>query len=283
VSFNGSIVIVNFNSGTYLAACLESIRTYVPTAHAIVVDNASVDGSERAAASGLPQVELLRNGSNMGFGSGVNQGLARTSGATILLLNPDCRLLPESIDPLVAELAQHPECAIAGPQILNDDGSVQGSARGDPTLLTGLFGRSSLLTRLFPRSSMAQQNVRVDLGRGGASYEVDWVSGACMLARRDALTAVGGFDERYFLYWEDADLCRRLRDRGGSIRYVPAARVTHSVGQSSRSDQVLATRAFHRSAYLYYSTHVARTRLAQLTAWLLLTLRCRWKLLSRRS
>jgi GT2 family glycosyltransferase len=284
VTFDGFVIIVNFNSGAYLAKCLESIGAHLPNAHVIVVDNASADGSERAAASSLPHVELHRNVANAGFGRGVNQGLMHASGETVLLLNPDCHLLAEGVEPLVAELARHPECAIAGPRILNDDGSVQGSARGDPTLLTGLFGRSSFLTRLFPHSRLAQRNVRVEpaLVTHGASYEVDWVSGACMLARRDALGAVGGFDERYFLYWEDADLCRRLRNRGYSIRYVPDARVTHTVGRSSRGAQTLATRAFHQSAYLYYATHVARTSLARLSARLLLTLRCRWKLLTRR-
>lgn len=284
MTFNGCVIIVNFNSGAYLAKCLESIGAYLPNAHILVVDNASVDGSERAAASGLPHVELHRNEANAGFGRGVNQALVHASGEMVLLLNPDCRLLPKGVEHLVAELAQHPECAIAGPQILNDDGSVQGSARGDPTLLTGLFGRSSFLTRLFPGSRMAQRNVRVEaaLDTHGGSYEVDWVSGACMLARRDALEAVGGFDERYFLYWEDADVCRRLRDRGYSVRYVPGARVTHTVGRSSQAAQTLATRAFHQSAYLYYATHVARTNPARLAARLLLTLRCRWKLLNQR-
>jgi N-acetylglucosaminyl-diphospho-decaprenol L-rhamnosyltransferase len=104
------------------------------------------------------------------------------------------------------------------------------------------------------------------------------VSGACMMARRRALEAVGGFDERYFLYWEDADLCRRLRDRGFTTRYVPDTCVVHSVGGSSRSVRVLAVRAFHRSAYRYYASHVARSRVQQAFAWILLQARCHWKL-----
>jgi len=284
MTFNGSIVIVNFNSGAYLADCLASIAAYAPEAHVVVVDNASVDGSDRATASAPGRVELRPTGENLGFARGVNRGVAHASGDRVLLLNPDCRLLPGAVESLVAELDCHPECAIAGPQILNDDGSLQGSARGDPTLLTGLFGRSTLFTRLFPRSRLARQNVPVDsaLIERGASCEVDWISGACMLARRDALAAVDGFDERYFMYWEDADLCRRLRHRGYSIRYVPAARVVHTIGQSSRAARALATRAFHRSAYTYYATHIARTPPARVAAWFLLMARCRWKLLSSR-
>ena len=93
--------------------------------------------------------------------------------------------------------------------------------------------------------------------RDGESLTVDWLSGACMLARTDGLRAAGGFDERYFLYWEDADLCRRLRAGGHHVRYVPAATAIHRVGQSSRTARTFAIRAFHRSAYLYYATHVA--------------------------
>ena len=113
----------------------------------------------------------------------------------------------------------------------------------------------------------------------GESFAVDWVSGACMMARREALTAVGGFDERYFLYWEDADLCRRLRSKGHSTRYVPSCAIVHSGRVSSRSSRTLATTAFHQSAYTYYATHVARTMAGRGLAWTLLKLRCRLKLL----
>jgi GT2 family glycosyltransferase len=103
-----------------------------------------------------------------------------------------------------------------------------------------------------------------------------------MLARRDALLSVNGFDERYFLYWEDADLCRRLRARGHEIRYVPGAVAVHQVGQSSRTARASSIRAFHKSAYLYYATHVATGRfsLKRPIARLLLALRCRWRLRS---
>jgi GT2 family glycosyltransferase len=103
-----------------------------------------------------------------------------------------------------------------------------------------------------------------------------------MLARRSAVETVGGFDERYFLYWEDADLCRRLRARGYTTRYVPGGRVMHVGGRSSRSARGAAIRAFHRSAFTYYATHVARGPLTRAIAWLLLTGRCQWKLLASR-
>ena len=280
MSFTGTVVIVSFNSSECLTACVASVAAHAPAARVIVVDNASVDGSASIDETFPGRVEVLRNQSNSGFARAVNQALAMISGGLVLLLNPDAYLVPESIELLVAELARHPECSLVGPQILNKDGSVQGSARGDPTLLTGLFGRTTLLARIFPGSHLARQNVRTETRlEPGESFAVDWVSGACMLASHGALAAVGGFDERYFLYWEDADLCRRLRQHGQSVRYVPAAKVVHAGGRSSRRTQTLATRAFHRSAFTYYATHVATTGRGRALAWCLLTLRCRLKLL----
>jgi GT2 family glycosyltransferase len=126
----------------------------------------------------------------------------------------------------------------------------------------------------------------VDGGRDAGPHAsvVDWLSGACMLARRDALAEVGGFDERYFLYWEDADLCRRLRARGYDVRYVPQAEAVHRVGQSSRTAPESSIRAFHAGAYLYYTTHVAPARLnpKRWMARALLAVRCQWRLRAER-
>jgi hypothetical protein len=280
-----TILIVNFNSGTHLGVCLRSIADCAISGKVVVIDNASGDGSERAA-EGRPSVSLVRNPANVGFARAVNQGLAMSSEPLVMLLNPDCVLRPGVVPALETELDAHPRCAIAAPAILNEDGTIQGSVRGDPTIWTGLFGRSTLLTRLFPGSRLARQNVRTSgsglaAEGGAASVDADWVSGACLLARRKALEAVGGFDERYFLYWEDADLCRRLRQRGYTMRYVPSARVVHGVGGSSQSAPGLAIRAFHQSAYTYYATHVARGPLGRAVARLLLAGRCRWKLLTQ--
>jgi hypothetical protein len=178
-------------------------------------------------------------------------------------MNPDCRLMAGAVGALRAVLDAHEQCAIVGPRILNPDGSVQGSARGDPDMLTGLFGRTTMLRKLVPFLPVAKRNIVVDeaIRSGQDSVVVDWVSGAGLLARRNALVAVSGFDERFFLYWEDADLCRRLRNRGSHVRYVPGATAIHRVGQSSRTARAFAIRAFHESAYLYYATHVAPARL----------------------
>jgi GT2 family glycosyltransferase len=279
-----SVVIVNYNAGELLARCLESLGEHLDgyAWNAVVIDNQSTDGSDRLAERFAPRVSLLRQSSNTGFGRAINAGVAATAGDPVLFLNPDGRLLRGAVEGMWAELEAHPDCAVAGPGVLNDDGSRQGSARGDPDMLTGLFGRSTWLTRWFPRAAFARRNVVTgpESGTGQTSLEVDWVSGSCMLVRRDAFNRVGGFDERYFLYWEDADLCRRLRSAGYRVRYCPDAHVVHTVGRSSRTAQALAIRAFHRSAYLYYVSHVESSPWspARWAAFVLLRARCWWKL-----
>jgi N-acetylglucosaminyl-diphospho-decaprenol L-rhamnosyltransferase len=255
-----TVIVVNFNAGEHLRVCLQSAAADLDGRDwdAIVIDNASSDGSADGVDA-LPRVRLVRNAENRGFGSAVNQAAALSRAARLWLLNPDCRVERGAFERLEATLAAHPECAIAAPQLLNADGGVQASARGEPTALTGLFGRHGILAKLLPRSGQTRRNLRAEelTASTAESSPVDWVMGAAMLIRRDAFDLVAGFDERYFLYWEDADLCRRLRDRGLTTRYVPRARVWHPGGVSAASRQAFATRAFHRSAYLYYATHVA--------------------------
>jgi len=277
-------VIVNYNAGPELRDALQSIADEMarhPSEgggpwEAVVVDNASSDGSISVVAEFGPQARVLRNPLNVGFGRGVNQGVAATTAPLVLIMNPDCRLERGALAVMRRELDARRQCAIVGPRVLDPDGSEQGSARGDPDMLTGFFGRTGTLRNLLPSSAVSRRNVV----SGRESATVDWVSGACMLIRRPAFDDVGGFDARYFLYWEDADLCRRLRARGHEVRYVPAAAAVHRVGHSSKTARAASIRAFHESAYLYYATHVAPGVLNP-KRWLaraLLSARCQWKL-----
>lgn len=276
-------VLVDYNAGDELVRALESIAAELKgrSWEGVVVDNASNDESTAGVAAFAPTVRLIRNAANVGFGTAVNQGIAATTAPLVLIMNPDARLEPGAVAGLEAVLAAHDACALVGPRILNPDGSVQGSARGDPDMLTGLFGRRQALTRLFPWLPVSRRNV-IDPATlpPGESHIVDWLSGACVLGPRAAFERVGGFDERYFLYWEDADLCRRLRQHGLHVRYVPSATAVHRVGHSSRTAQAASIRAFHASARLYYDTHVAPGRLNPLraVARVLLALRQWWHL-----
>lgn len=277
-----AVIVVNFNAGRRLRACLESAAADLEARdwRAIVVDNASSDASA-ATVEQMPRVTVVRNGGNRGFGAAINQAVAMTDSSLLWLVNPDCVVERGAFARLEATIQAHGDCAIAAPQLLNADGTTQASARRAPTAWTGLFGRHSLLTRLFPDSGMARRELRAaDLAASATgSAVIDWVMGAAMLIRREPFDAVGGFDERYFLYWEDADLCRRLRGRGWTTRYVPGARVSHPGGVSAGTRQAFATRAFHRSAYLYYATHVVPSpwHPARWFAKIALSLRARWR------
>ena len=259
-----AVIIVNFNTGADAVTCAASAAADLAAVphEIVVVDNASGDDSVERLSTAAG-VRLIANTSNRGFGTAINQA-ARTTHATLLwILNPDCRVESGAFAALLRTLDAHPDCAVAAPQLLNADGSVQASARGEPDAWTGLFGRHSMLTKFFPNAAAARRNLpAADLVASGVeSAPVDWVMGAAMLVRREPFDRVGGFDERYFLYWEDADLCRRLRDAGWTTRYVPGARVRHPGGASAKTASRLATRAFHDSAYRYYATHVVRSPL----------------------
>jgi N-acetylglucosaminyl-diphospho-decaprenol L-rhamnosyltransferase len=279
-----TVVIVNFNSGPYLARCLASLDADLAAVEwtGVVVDNASTDGSvDSMSAAGDGRVTVIRNATNIGFGAAVNQAARGTSGTLLWLINPDCEIEVGAFEALRETLSEDPRCAVAAPQLLNADGSVQESARGEPTAWTGLFGRHGLLTRVFPGAGAARHNLRAReiVQSGVKTAEIDWAMGACLLIRREVFDRVSGFDERFFLYWEDADLCRRIRDLGYVIRYVPRARVVHVGAASSRTARRMAGRAFHRSAYLYYAKHTVPSRWhpARALAWLALRVRGWWR------
>lgn len=277
-----SVVVVNYNAGNHLRRCLDSLSRHLSDLHwdGIVVDNASVDDSEAVVGSYAPRLVLRRNPENEGFGRAANQGVAATTGTFCLFLNPDAEIEPHAVQLMCKVLDRQPGCAVVAPAVVNSDGTPQGNARGDPTMLTGLFGRTSMMRRLFPRASIARRNV-VTVGESppsGTGIPVDWVSGACMLVRRDVFERHRGFDESFFMYWEDADLCRRIRGSGHTICYLPEARVVHRVGRSSHTVPALAIRAFHKSAYVYYRRYVSSSRWRVALAFSLLQLRCQWHL-----
>lgn len=220
----------------------------------IVVDNLSYDKPHRIKDP-FPEVRLILNNENRGFGSAINQALTHCRSKYIILLNPDSLVSKGFFENCYQFMEQNNGVGIMGPMIANEDGSIQGSARAFPTPLTALFGRNTLLTKLFPKNSISKANI-LNLNRSSnATMEVDWVSGACMVLRREVMLAVGGFDERFFLYWEDADLCHRIRDAGWRVIYNPAARMTHFVGKSSNTRPIFANYQFHKNSYLLYDKY----------------------------
>src|SRR5258708_21251691 len=180
-----AVIVVNYNTGEEALAAVASAAADLGSVdwQAIVVDNASTDGrglTPRDQSTGSDHVRVVANSTNRGFGTAANQAARMTDAPLLWLLNPDCRVLPGAFDALARTLEAHPECAIAAPQLLNADGSVQASARGEPGAWTGLFGRHGLLTKFFPGAPAARRNLpATDLVASGVeSAPVDWVMGA---------------------------------------------------------------------------------------------------------
>lgn len=250
------IVIVNYNSTDYLLKCLHSIYADLDgiSANVWIEDNASADEIHRITDQ-FPAVILTRNERNLGFGAAVNQAMKKGVSPYVVLFNPDSRILKGFFRTILSFMELNPQVAIAGPRILNDDGSIQGSARAFPSLSTALFGRSSLLTRIFPNNPITRANLLTSHSDGIHPMEVDWVSGACMVVRRNAIDAVGCFDERFFMYWEDADWCKRMWIGGWKVVYYPGASVVHHVGVSSSQLLLKSRFEFHKSVYLLFEKY----------------------------
>jgi hypothetical protein len=235
-----SVVLVTFNSASDINACIEALEM-IPgdiSVEVIVVDNASQDGTVRrfAAAKRRKETVVIENRCNRGFAAAANQGARRSRGEFVLFLNPDARLEERSLTALLSVLRLEPGVGAAGPQLVGPDGSLQISARPRPGLVAVLL-EALLLDSLFPRSRWL-----CTWATDEDPLPAECLSGACLLIRRSLFESLGGFDERFFLYAEDVDLCARARLAGYRLMMVPRARVTHRIGGSAfqqRADFVL--------------------------------------------
>ena len=268
-----SVVIINYASWPLTLRCVESLfATSYEDLEVLVVDNDPAD------APGPPEmpfpVRLIRNGENLGFAAACNKGIAACTGEVVVLINPDTTVRGDFFEGVGAFFEGHERAGIAGPRILDGEGGrLQLSARKEIGLGSGFLGRTSLLTRLFPKSSLVKaQFPAVTAGFGPTT--VDWVSGACMMTRKRALDAIGAFDERFFMYFEDADLCRRAREAGWLVYYLPQVEVVHGAGGSTHSKPRAVWR-LHKSAFLYHRKHGAHGPLNIFSALILLGLALR--------
>jgi N-acetylglucosaminyl-diphospho-decaprenol L-rhamnosyltransferase len=246
-------VVVAYKSADTLRGCVEPLAA-LPHVRVTVVDNASPDNSGEVVAD-LP-IAVIRAPRNGGFSYGCNLGSAGATAPYLLFVNPDARLDAAALDALVAVLRDEPDTGLVGPRILDDDGSLSYSLRRFPRLRS-TYAQALFLHRLLPRAAWTDELIRDE-----AAYQQpgrpEWVSGACMLVRRDAYEEIGGFDERFFLYCEDTDLCARLWASGRAVRYEPRAEVHHVGGASSGAGETQAIAA--RSRVLYARKHESRRR-----------------------
>jgi GT2 family glycosyltransferase len=245
-----SIVIVNWNVRDLLRRCLDSILAVdQPRLEVVVVDNASSDGSLEMLRDEFPRVRLIANAGNRGFPAANNQGLNASSGRLAMALNPDTEIVGDALRRIIEFFDGRPDVGALGPQLLNPDGTVQSSRRRFPTFVTALF-ESTWLQGIAPRGVLRRFYVE-DVSPESV-HEVDWVTGACIVVRREVLQAVGGFDESFFMYSEELDWCRRIQSAGWKIAYLPDAKVIHHGGKSS--DQAAAARhiRFQTSKVRYF-------------------------------
>lgn len=234
-----SIIIVNWNSATYVRQCLHSLVLHPPTRshEIIVVDSGSFDGCGEMLAREFPAAIFVQSRDNIGFASANNLGAGRAQGKNLLFLNPDTEVHRGAVDRLLQTLERHPSAGLVGARLLNADGSVQTSCvQAFPTLLNQLLD-SDLLYRAMPRSSLWGIAALSDRATNPKPVEV--VSGACILIKRAVFEIVKGFDQRFFMYSEDLDLCYRVKQAGLDRLYDPGAVITHHGSGSSNSARSL--------------------------------------------
>jgi N-acetylglucosaminyl-diphospho-decaprenol L-rhamnosyltransferase len=267
-------VVVNYEAGAALCDCVHSLLADTSTGQppqVVVVDNGSSDGSAAAVAHAMPTVTVLHPGANLGYARAANLGIAATDAPVVAVCNPDLEVRAGAAGALVYRLETEPDLGAVGPMIRNTDGTIYPSARSDPRVrdavghgLLGLVWRTNPFTRRYRQLDADPSRVR----------DVDWVSGAAVWLRRDALTAVGGWDERYFMYVEDVDLCWQLRQHGWRVGYEPGAVVTHVQGATTAKHPYRMIAEHHRSLFRFASKRWrGARRLALLPAAVFLAVR----------
>lgn len=237
------VVIVSYNSRDHLRAAVEPL-TAVPDLRVIVVDNDSADGSVESV-SDLP-LTIVGSGTNGGFAHGCNLGWRTGEAPFVLFLNPDAAIDPESVLRLV-RVVEEPGVGAAAPKIVRPDGELHFSQRRFPRLRS-LYAQALFLHRLFPRADWSDEVIRTQEAYA-APGSPDWVSGACVMVKRSALEELDGLDEGFFMYWEDTDLCRRLRTLGFGVRYEPDAVAVHVGGASGARSELVPVLAASRIRY----------------------------------
>jgi N-acetylglucosaminyl-diphospho-decaprenol L-rhamnosyltransferase len=249
-----SVVVVAADSGGDLATCVECVAASTAPVEIIISDNDSTDGSVDAVQARWKdddRVRILRNGTNLGFGTGCNRGAAVARGDTLLILNPDCRVERDTIRRLQSILGSEAKIGVVGATIVDENGRYEpASRRRDPFLRRALATKFGLSR--FESNSSAFDGANVNSAPASSAESVDAVSGALMMIPRALFQRIGGFDEGYFLHCEDLDLCKRVRDAGAAVVCANDVRVIHVKGTSSRTRPVFVARQKHRGMWRWF-------------------------------
>ena len=260
-----SIIIVNYNVKEFLQNLLHSIEKASSNIvkEIIVVDNASDDGSVEVIKEKFPSVKLLENKINVGFGRANNQGLAIAKGKYFLFINPDCIVSEDTLDKMISFFESHPDCGLAGCKILNSDGTLQLACRrsfpGPWTSFTKVTGLSNIFSssRIFARYNLTYLDEN-------KTYEVDAVSGSFMMIRKEVYQKTGGFDEQFFMYGEDLDLCYRVQKNDYKVFYVHSTQIIHYKGESTKRSNLDETKLFYDAMHLFVKKHLSSFPLVEL-------------------
>lgn len=246
-----SIVIVSWNVREHLHACLESIHER-GTWETIVVDAASTDGTAEMIGGAFPAVKLIEPGENVGFTRGNNLGIEASRGRYVLLLNPDTEILDDALEKMIAYMDAQPEVGALGPKLLNTDMTVQSSRRRFPTLKTAFF--ESTWLQPYASQKILNHYYMLDIP-DDRTAQVDWVQGAALMVRREVIDGVGVLDEGFFMYSEELDWQKRIKQAGWQVVYYPEARIIHHGGKSSEQAAAQRDIYFHTSKIRYFKKH----------------------------
>lgn len=258
-----SIVIVNWNTKDLLGECLNSIKRNSDgiQKEIFVVDNNSSDGSAAFVKENYPEVNLIENSENLGFSRANNIALHKVCGKYTLLINSDTVVEPSAISLMIDFLHKHPDAGMAGPMLLNSDGTIQLACRRSIPTPKVAFYKITGLGRLFPgHREFAKYNLTYR--NSNELQEVEAISGACMMIKKKAMDEIGLLDERFFMYGEDLDWCYRLGQKGWKIYYIPEARVIHHHRASSKKRRFRSTLNFYQAMYIFYRKHFSNGRIS---------------------
>jgi GT2 family glycosyltransferase len=254
-----AIIIISFNVEKLLKECLDSIYRETKSARfeIWVIDNNSRDNSVQMLKQSFPEVRLIENDENLGFTRANNQAIRRCQSDYVLLLNPDTLIQEGTIDKMVRFMDEHPDVGVSGCRVLNEDGSLQLACRRSIPSPSVAFFRLTGLSRLFPRSKvMAKYNLTyLDPMQ---THEVDAVSGAFLLIRREVIDKIGLLDETFWIYGEDIDWCIRAKRAGWKVMYYPEARILHYKGVGCSTNNRKTSYEFYRAMYLFHKKHFAK-------------------------
>jgi N-acetylglucosaminyl-diphospho-decaprenol L-rhamnosyltransferase len=274
-----AVVVVNHDSGGSLLRCVRSVFEAAGdiTLELVVVDNDSRDWSAVSAARSFPQVRLIQNDRNRGFPAAANQGMRATSSEFVLLVNPDAQVVAGTLERFLKVARDRPTAGAIGALTRNPDGTIYPSARRVPTLLQGAV--HTLIGPFWPQNPLSRAYRMADWDRL-SERTVEWVSGSSVLVRRAALDQVGLFDERFFMYVEDMDLCTRLRAAGWEVWFSPELEIEH-VGGTATAGKRRMTLEHSRSIYWYFVKHQSPGWRVGLRPFAWLALRLRAAVVSR--